>query len=128
MIFEPTVITPPPLPDLTHFRIQGFPEHSSKHYFFRSGFTDVNEYWSFQLPPDQAGSFIKTYVSANQIPALSDTSAIPEWVLGNIRHERWDHRYWFTSFEQLDEIYYQKYLFCGYSRKAKRIYLMNWND
>ena len=127
-MFEPKVIVPTPLPALFHFGLNVLPEYSSQHYYFRSGFTDVDEYLSFQLPPELAREFIAEYVRDTQIPKSTNYSQIPEWVLGRITHEGWDSKYWFSSFDQLDEIYYMKYRFCGYSKERNRIYLMNWND
>jgi hypothetical protein len=127
-IFEALVIIQEQPSEIACFRTDGIPAYSSKHYFFKHGFTDIDEYWSFQLPPDRARNFITKYVQANQLKVIKDTSRLPKWILGQIRHGKWDNRYWFSSFNQLDEIYYKKYLFCGYSIEKNRIYLMNWND
>ncbi len=83
---------------------------------------------SFVLPPDRAREFLAVYVKENKLPAAADPAAIPDYVLGMPGQEKWDARYWFGSFSELDEIYYVKHLFVGYSASRNRVYLMNWND
>jgi len=127
-LFRPVVIVPK-LPDsLHHFQLTEIPAFSSNHYFFREGFGDVDEYWSFCLPPDRAEEFLKAYVETNNLPLVEDTSEIPDWVLGMTEQDEWDSRYWFSAYRELDQIYYKRFLFCGYSADRNRLYLMNWNE
>ncbi len=113
--------------DLSHFNVE-IPKFSSEHFLFRDGFGDVDEYWSFVLPPDLARKFVDSHVDRMRLPRVDDMSGIEECVLGGCEHEDWSGEYWFDRFEDLTEIYYEKYYFCGYSEKKNRIYLMNWND
>ncbi len=128
-VFPPIVFKPqPPLPhDIHHFRTSQIPAFSSDHYYFREGHTDVNEYWSFCLPPERAAAFLIDYIATTKLQPVKDTSQIPTWV-NESQSAKWDQRYWFGDFEELDQIFYEKYLFCGYSAKHNRVYLMNWND
>lgn len=128
IFFGPTVIVPNVPSHLGYFRLAHLPPFCSDPYFFREGFRDVDEYLSFVLPPDRAREFLAAYVKENELPATEDPAAIPRWVLGMPGQEKWDGRYWFGSFSELDEIYYVKHLFVGYSASRNRIYLMNWND
>ncbi|WP_417745560.1 hypothetical protein [Rosistilla oblonga] len=126
--FGPFVISPKLPRELYHFHLEEIPEFSSDHFFFRDGFTDVDEYWSFCLAPDLAEAFLKAYVEKSQLTVVEDTNDIPDWVLGVKEQDEWDGRYWFSDYRELDQIYYKKYLFCGYSADRNRLYLMNWND
>jgi hypothetical protein len=119
-------------PDLQSYELHYFgteiPPFSSRHFFFRSGFGDVDEYWSFVLPPDQARDFIDTYITENNLlPATSET-AFPSGVDITYEHEDWKRDLWFTSFSDLSEIYLAEGLFCAYSQEKNRVYLMNWNE
>lgn len=100
----------------------------SEHYYFRHGFADVDEYWSFCLPPERAEEFLHEYAKLNRLPPGSNAQTFPHPILGATDCEAWVGRYWFRSFGELDRLYYRKYLFCGYSAKRHRIYLSNWND
>lgn len=126
-IFAPVVIVPRVPSEINHFRIGELPSASSDHYFFRDGFTDVEEYWSFCLPPTEVEAFLTAYVQRNRLPQMTDTSELPKWILG-ARSPEWDDRYWFAGFDELDQVYYEEFLFCGYSAKRHRVYLMNWNE
>jgi len=129
-LFSPVVIQPQPLsPDCpTHFQLAEVPPFSSDHYYFRVGYSDVDEYWSFCLPPEQAKAFLATYVDRLNLPRARDPGAIPDFVLGSTGQPEWDDRYWFSGFGELDQVYYRRFLFCGYSADRNRVYLMNWND
>ena len=126
--FGATVITPR-LPDsLDHFRVSGIPAFSSQHYFYREGFGDVDECWSFCLPPEYAKKFLAAYTKKTGMPLIEDTSDIPDWVIEITEQDTWDGRYWFSAYSEFDQIYYKDHLFCGYSADKNRIYMMNWND
>jgi hypothetical protein len=129
-LFRPVVVTPQTLmPDhLSHFLLAEIPPFSSDHYYFREGFTDVNEYWSFCLPPEQVKSFLSSYTERAKLPLAEDSNEIPDFVLGPKGQSEWDNRYWFRDFGQLDQVYYKRFLFCGYSADRNRLYLMNWNE
>jgi hypothetical protein len=124
----PKAIVPKVPSGLGHFRLTELPPFASGLYYYRDGFTDVDEYLSFVLPPDRASEFLASYLKANSLPAVKDTSTIPRWVLGMASGETWDGRYWFSNLAELDQIYYGKYLFLGYSASKNRFYLMNWNE
>ena len=126
-IFAPVVIVSRVPSEVHHFRLAAVPPFSSDHYYFRDGFADVDEYWSFRLPPEQAESFLASYVQQNHLSRLEETKELPMWILGASKSE-WDEGYWFGDFEELDEVYYKEFLFCGYSAKRGRVYLMNWNE
>jgi hypothetical protein len=121
-------------PDIESYGLSGFcmsapPEFSSRHFFFRTGFGDVDEYWSFELPPDRAREFLDDYVKRSQLPSIPATSEFPDWIRDpGCDHEDWNPQLWFERFEDLSEIYHVKYHFVGYSQEKNRIYLMNWND
>ncbi|MCD4728951.1 MAG: hypothetical protein K8R46_14940 [Pirellulales bacterium] len=117
--------------DLMHFRTN-VPKFSSGHFFFRTGFGDVDEYWSFVLPPERARAFLDSYVKKNALPTISRNTNFPAYISirinGSYDHKDWRSDLWFDSLADLSEVYYKKYLFCGYSAEKNRIYLMNWND
>ena len=126
--FKPKVITPTLPKSITHFGLSELPKYSSRHYFFKIGFQDVTEYWSFVLPPKLAEAFILNYTKEIKKSKNNAIKEIPKFIIGMPKQDKWNQEYWFSSFEDLDEIYYQRYFFCGYSKKANRIYLVNWND
>lgn len=120
-------------PNLESYGLSGFglaepPEFSSKQFFFRTGFTDVGEYWSFVLPPGLAREFVDSYAKRQTLTRVPATSDFPDWINRHHDHDAWKQEYWFNEFEDLSEIYYRQYLFLGYSEEKNRIYLMNWND
>ena len=129
-LFAPVVIKPQTLTSdhLSHFLIAEIPPFSSDHYYFREGFPDVNEYWSFCLPPEQVKEFLAAYIERAKLPLIKDPSEIPEFVLGMPGQQEWDNRYWFRGFDELDQVYYERSLFCGYSANRNRLYLMNWDE
>jgi len=126
-IFAPVVIVSQVPSEVHHFRLAAVPPFSSDHYYFRDGFADVDEYWSFCLPLAEAQTFLTEYVQQNRLPQMTDMSGLPEWILG-AKSPEWDDRYWFSGFDELDQVYYEKSLFCGYSVERERLYLMNWNE
>jgi hypothetical protein len=129
-LFPAVVVKPQALmPDyLSHFLLAETPPFSSDHYYFREGFTDVNEYWSFCLPPEQAKAFLSSYTARATLPLAENPGEIPNLVLGPKGQSEWDDRYWFHDFDQLDQVYYKRLLFCGYSTDRNRLYLMNWDE
>lgn len=129
-ISKPVVIKPdtPVSDELSHFMLAEVPPFSSEHYYFREGYPDVQEYWSFCLPPEQAKAFLTAYVDRAKLPLVEDPSEIPDFVLGSKGLQEWDNRYWFNGFDELDQVYYKRFLFCGYSADRNRLYLMNWNE
>lgn len=126
--FKSKVITPNLPTNITHFGLSELPEYSSKHYFFKIGFQDVTEYWSFVLPPKLAEAFILKSIKEMHTSKNNDPKEIPKFIIGMPKQEKWHQEYWFSSLDDLNEIYYRKYFFCGYSKKTNRIYLVNWND
>jgi hypothetical protein len=121
------VASPDIEPNISHFRTK-VPQFSSNHFFFREGFMDVDEYWSFELPPELARVFLDSYVKMNSLQAISQNSDLPDWIKRSSNHKDWRSDLWFKSYADLSKVYYKKYLFCGYDAKKNRIYLMNWND
>ena len=117
-------------------RDNALPEGSTEHYFFREGFGDVDEFWSFRLPPDRIEDFIGEYVLKHRIPkAGSDlpstviNPALPQFAES---FEEWQPEYWFDDIADLDEMYlkldeWEAGEFAAYSKKNGRVYLMNWN-
>lgn len=131
-----TIVDTPVERRLDHFGYyKGVPEGSSQHYFYRDGFTDTDEFWSFKLPPDQMEGFIRDYVSRHRIPKASEK--LPSAVTRALRPsfqkcEKWEAEYWFEDFADLDAMYAETAEggigeFAAYSKKNGRVYLMNWN-
>ena len=86
-IFAPVVIVSQVPSEVHHFRLAAVPPFSSDHYYFRDGFADVDEYWSFRLPPEQAESFLASYVQQNHLSRLEETKELPMWILGASKSE-----------------------------------------
>lgn len=125
----PLVYTPPRFYTKTNVRLHEIPDYGSEVFCFQTGFGEVNQYVSFRLPPELAESFVRTYVEECGFPTNTvKTAEIPPWVLGQTAMEEWNPEYWFPSYDALDQVYYQEHLFCGYSKKKNRIYLMGWNN
>jgi hypothetical protein len=105
------------------------PQFSSSHFFFRAGGPDVDEYWSFVLPPDQARVFLDSYIKKNSLLAISQNNDLPIWITQSYKdHKDWRSDLWYNSLADLSEAYTTKGLFCGYSAEKNRIYLINWDD
>ena len=71
----------------------------------REGYPDVEEYWSFCLPPERAKAFLTAYVDRAKLPLVEVPSEIPDFVLGSKGQREWDNRYWFNGFDELDQVY-----------------------
>lgn len=112
---------------ISHFNTKS-PQFSSDHFFFFDGGPDVDEYWSFVLPPEYARVFLDSYIKSNSLPAMSPDAKLPEFVYPSFNHKDWRSDLWFKSVADLSEAYYKKGLFCGYNAKKSRIYLMNWDE
>jgi hypothetical protein len=114
-------------PHISHFETKS-PPFSSDHFLFYDGGPDVDEYWSFVLPPEYARVFLDTYVKKNSLSAVSPDTKLPDWITRSTDHKDWRADLWFRSTAELSEAYYKKGLFCGYSAEKNRIYLMNWTE
>ena len=127
-------------PYLGHFYTGGktkVPAGSSYHYFFRDGFGDTVEFWSFNLPPDKMESFVSDYVAKNHISRITDkdklsTLSTYSLAVGKAEpHGNWRPEYWFSSLKDLDKIYCsendRRGDFATYSKEKGRVYLMNCN-
>ena len=107
---------------------EGAPPFSSRHFYYESGFTDLDCFWSFELPPDLARQFLNDHPTGRLLVSPNDRSKIRSCVKGRQIPEELRAEYWFNSFSDLDKVYYREFYFCGYSSEKNRIYLMNWND
>ena len=114
----------------------GLPEGSSRHYFFMEGFRYVDEFWSFELPPDQMEDFVGEYVRNGRIPPV-DPGDLPPTVTHPMSKkfadwfDEWRPEYWFSHLSELDAVYFKRgesnANFAAYSKKNGRVYFMTWD-